>query len=163
MANQVRDVMTVGVRCVGPQMKLQELEEVLLRDRISAAPVSDDGRVVGLVSRSDIVKHLQVEQSQAEAISTFYLDPYDAEEVTPADLERVAEAVASHWQNATVADVMTRGLIRVGPDEPLGSVARLMLERRVHRVLVMDGDALVGIVASLDLIRLFAEGRVVAA
>ncbi len=39
----------------------------------------------------------------------------------------------------------------------------MMLDRQIHRVLVTEGDRLVGIVSTVDLIRLFAEGKLVAA
>lgn len=163
MAYQVRDVMKTGVRVVPPEMPLAELEEVLLRERIGGAPVVDDGKLVGIISRSDIVKHLQVAQSQAEAVSAFYLEPFDAEEIRPSDRTRVADAIASRWKDATVADAMSRDIVSVSPDEPIGVAARRMLQRRVHRLLVMDGTEVLGILSSLDLIRLFAEGRVRAA
>jgi CBS domain-containing protein len=160
MPIRVRDVMRRDLVSVASSMPLTQLEEVLLRHRIGGAPVVDGGKVVGIISRSDLLKHRQVEQSQAEAVSAYYLEPYDADAAAPAERQRVAEAVAARWPQATVGDVMTRELLRVAPDAPLAAVARTMLERRVHRVLVMEGTELVGLVSSLDLIRLFAEGRV---
>ena len=158
MGGRVRDLMKTSVRSVTPEMSLVELEGLLLRERIGGAPVVEGGAVVGIVSRSDIVKHLQVEQSQAEVASAFYLEPFDAEDADARDSERVAGAVASRRRSATVGDVMSRDLIRVGPDESVERAARLMLERRVHRLLVMEGDALVGLVSVLDMVQLVADG-----
>ena len=70
------------------------------------------------------------------------------------------EAIASRWEHLHVEDVMVRDLICVGPDETLDKVAKTMLERRIHRVLVTEGEHLLGVVSSLDLVGLFAEGRV---
>jgi CBS domain-containing protein len=60
---------------------------------------------------------------------------------------------------ASVADVMTEGLISCAPSTPLRSVARLMASHRVHSVFVFDyGDEddetteLWGIVSDLDLV-----------
>jgi CBS domain-containing protein len=55
---------------------------------------------------------------------------------------------------------MVRHLITVSPDEPLESVARALVEHRIHRVPVAEGGELRGIISSLDLVRLIAEGRV---
>ena len=62
------------------------------------------------------------------------------------------------FTRATVADVMTEGLISCAPSTPLRTVARLMAEHRVHSVFVFDyGEEddetaeLWGIVSDLDL------------
>ena len=65
----------------------------------------------------------------------------------------------SPFLQASVADVMTEGLISCAPSTPLRSVARLMASHRVHSVFVFDyGDEddetteLWGIVSDLDLV-----------
>ena len=58
-----------------------------------------------------------------------------------------------------VKDVMTHELITVSPADPLGVVARCLVEHGIHRLPVVDAGRLVGILTSLDLVRLIAEGR----
>jgi CBS domain-containing protein len=56
-----------------------------------------------------------------------------------------------------VRDLMTTEVIAVGPDSPAGEMARVMLDRRVHRLLVLDPDRRpVGLVAVDDLLRVLA-------
>ena len=43
--------------------------------------------------------------------------------------------------------------------DPLQEVARCLVGHRIHRLPVVDAGRLVGILTSLDLVRLFAEGR----
>ncbi len=60
------------------------------------------------------------------------------------------------FRNATVADVMTPGIITCAPETPLEAVAELMATHGVHAVAVggIAADHLVwGIVDSLDLVR----------
>ena len=60
------------------------------------------------------------------------------------------------FRNATVADVMTPGIISCAPETPLEEVAELMATHRVHAVAVggIAVDHLVwGIIDSLDLVR----------
>lgn len=160
MALTARDCMRSPVRSVSPRMRVPDLEQLLLRERISGAPVLEDGRLVGIVSRTDIVRELLVEQTLVEGSSSFYLEPFDTDAHPERDRALESEAVAARWKGLTVADVMVHELVRVGPDEPVGGVARTMLERRVHRLLVTEGDELLGLVSSLDLVRLLAEERV---
>jgi CBS domain-containing protein len=158
MGLTARDLMRTGVVCVRPEMPLGELEEVLLRERIHGAPVEDGGRVVGIVSRSDVVRQLELERERFEA-SSFYLEPFDADERSNGETARVWEAAGARLGRLAVKDVMTREVVAVRPDAPLQEVARVMLERRVHRLLVMEDGRLLGLVSSTDLISVLAEGR----
>ncbi|MGZ5131609.1 MAG: CBS domain-containing protein [Caldimonas sp.] len=55
------------------------------------------------------------------------------------------------WQLCTYKPVT------VGPETPLGEVARQMIERRIHHVVVIEGDKVVGVVSSLDFVRTFVD------
>ena len=60
------------------------------------------------------------------------------------------------FRNATVADVMTPGMIHCAPETPLDTVAELMATHRVHAVAVggIAANHLVwGVIDSLDLVR----------
>ena len=64
------------------------------------------------------------------------------------------------FHNATVADVMTPGIITCAPETPLEEVAELMATHRVHAVAVggIAVDHLVwGIIDSLDLVGALRE------
>ena len=45
--------------------------------------------------------------------------------------------------------------ISVSPDTPVSEVARLMIERKIHHVVVTDSEGIVGVVSSLDFVRTF--------
>ena len=59
-------------------------------------------------------------------------------------------------QGATVADIMSRGVISVTEDTDVEEVAHLLANRRIRRVPVLRGDRLVGIVSRSDLIKQIA-------
>ncbi len=59
--------------------------------------------------------------------------------------------------DASVEDVMTSDAVSVDPETPVSKVAQVLRENRIHRVLVVKKDALVGIVSSFDLIRVLEE------
>jgi CBS domain-containing protein len=54
---------------------------------------------------------------------------------------------------------MTATPIVVSPDTPIDEVARLLVARHVHRVLVADSAGLHGVISALDVLRLVADGR----
>ena len=57
---------------------------------------------------------------------------------------------------ATVADIMSRGVISVSPETDAEAVAHLLADRRVRRVPVLDSGRLVGIVSRSDLVQQIA-------
>ena len=54
----------------------------------------------------------------------------------------------------TVSEVMTEGGVTVTPETSISELAKTMRENRVHRVLVLKGATLVGIVSTFDLVGL---------
>ena len=51
------------------------------------------------------------------------------------------------------SDIMSHPVVTVAPDTPVAELARIMVEKRVSAVPVMDGEAMVGIVTEGDLLR----------
>lgn len=158
MSLLARDVMQREVVSVSPDTSLEELEEVFLRHRIGGAPVLEDGRVVGIVSRSDVVRQLQVERGRI-AGSADALEPFDADERTEEDRDRVSDALGARLQDLHVRDAMIKSVVAVAPDASLREVAERMLSGRVHRLLVVEDARLCGVITSLDLVGLVAKGR----
>jgi CBS domain-containing protein len=153
------DVMQTDVRTVGPELSLAELDRAFLEDRVSGFPVVQEGRLVGLVCRSDVVRQLGVEQSVAETISDYYRDVGGTGAEPAETLDSIARQVGARIEALRVKDVMTHELITVSPADPLQEVARCLVEHGIHRLPIVDAGRLVGILTSLDLVRLIAEGR----
>lgn len=154
---RARDVMQTQVATVAPEMTLVDLERRFLERRVTGFPVVRQGRLVGIVSRSDIVRRLGVEQSLAESLSDYYREVGAFEVGTAESLESIGRRVGERLENLRVEDVMIHAPITVSPDRPLRDVARVLLEHRIHRVPVVEGDRLAGIVTTFDLVRWVAE------
>jgi CBS domain-containing protein len=154
MIATARDLMTSDVRSVRPDMTLTDLERALLEDRVGGFPVVSDGRLVGVISRSDIVRQLALEQSVAELSSE-----YQREGEGTTGLAAVGAEVGRRMEGRRIEDVMIRKWIGVAPDASLQHVAQRMVDDRIHRILVVDGERLLGIITSTDLVRLIAEEK----
>ena len=160
MTIRVRDVMRTKLQTVGPKMPLAELEGALIRHRVSGFPVVEDGRLLGVVTRSDIVRTLVVEHTFDEQISDYYdgLSRMSEADVAEGVIEMGAR-VGARIEGMSVADVMVTNVITVAPEQSLVEVAELMVENGIHRLPVTEAGALVGMVTSLDLAGLIATGR----
>jgi CBS domain-containing protein len=139
-----RDVMKSPVVSVHPSTRLTELEDTLIARHIGGAPVIENGKLVGIVSRTDIIRYFAVQRSLAQLLG------HRAESTS---------AEAHEDAHLTVRDIMAKETVVVEPDTPIEQVARTMVARRVHRILVTERGAVVGLISSLDVTQLVAEDK----
>jgi CBS domain-containing protein len=140
---RVRDVMTYGVIGVSETATLAEAVETLLRSQVSALFVFDANHgLVGVLSEGDLLRRSEL----------------GTDERRPRWLEfllsggRLAEAyVRTHERK--VGEIMTTPVATVSEDTELGEAVDLMLHRRVKRLAVLRGDAVVGVIARSDLLK----------
>ena len=161
MSNSIRtarDVMQTSLLTISSDASLVELERFLLNNQVGGAPVVDDQQLVGVVSRSDIVRQLDLEQGLADILVDYQRDGSSpTPRSSPRADEWIASAAAERFRDLRVRDVMIRDVITASPDASVQQVARTMLDNGVHRVLITEDDFLLGIVTSTDLMRLVVE------
>jgi len=142
---RILEVMRSEVATVHPDDPVTQVVELLLDKDFTAVPVVDDqGKVVGMVSDSDLLTRggMNVTISLKKAT----------------DLDYVRELHQSLGSpNHKVSEVMTRDVVTITPDVILGRAARLMVEKHVKRLPVVDSDGkLVGILGRLDVLNTIA-------
>lgn len=71
--------------------------------------------------------------------------------VTDRDLVARVVAEGADPNPLKVSDVMTTGLVTATPDQDVDEARRLMAEHGLDRVLVVEGDRLVGIISEADI------------
>jgi CBS domain-containing protein len=134
---RVRDVMSSPVVTVAPDTHLKEVADLLVRHEVSAVPVVEDGALVGIVSEADLVPLELAPDPRA------HLAPVRE---PPPGVPRV------------VAEVMTREVVALPEGADAAEAGRLMLERRIKSIPVVQGRRVVGIVARRDLLKVLARG-----
>ena len=146
-----RDVMERRIITVGRTAPLSEVERVLSENRISGMPVTDaSGRAIGVVSYRDLLDHYaENPDARPRRERAFYR--LSTEHMLDEDFESFEVPEESE---DTVEDVMTPEVIHVDLGTPIADVARTMVERTVHRVLVLDPDSgrVIGIISSTGLL-----------
>jgi CBS domain-containing protein len=152
-----RDLMRSDPRTVTPGMRLLDLDRAFLRDRSSGYPVVEKGRLVGIVTRSDVVRKLAMESCYAGGIADFCREAGWIEADDPAASARTeGAAIGERITSAKVADVMSRPVVTVSPDTPIAEVAQVLVENGIHRVPVAEGDRLLGWITTFDLVACLA-------
>lgn len=144
---KARDIMTSPVITVEPETSVKEIAELLFERRISAVPVLEKGRLVGLVSEADLLHRQEIGTDRVARSGSWWLRLFSAER-SPEDY------VKSHARRAR--DIMTQEVATVTPDTPIAQIATLLETRRIKRVPVMDEGRLVGIVSRSNLVQALA-------
>jgi len=157
MALRARDIMQTDVVSVPPNMPLAQLADFFITERISGVPVIDHGKLVGIVSRSDLVRAFSLERSLLGLVGQMG----NAEEFAPGASANppLPEGITARLASFTVANIMAVDAITVAPDASVREVARLMVERHYHRILVSEGTTVCGVISSLDVARAVADER----
>jgi CBS domain-containing protein len=146
------DVMNTQVLAVRPDMTVHELAGFLTENQITGAPVLDaHGRLVGVVSETDIAEseseraELVRDRSDPEFDLRGWEDKADAEDIRQLHVE---------GGDLLVRDIMTPAAYTIPHDTPVPKIAQTMIAGRIHRLLVTRESRVVGIVTSLDLLKL---------
>lgn len=71
--------------------------------------------------------------------------------ISKTDLLHFCLTREGNWRDRTAQEAMNPAVIACNTVTPLPEVARLMKENKIHHVLVLKNDSLVGVISALDL------------
>lgn len=142
---KAKDVMESEVVSTGPQATISEIVKLLLSRRISAVPVIDNGKLVGIVSEGDLIRRVETDTARHRS---WWL------ELMTSDDKLATEYVKSHARYA--GEVMTRDVVTAEEDTSLDDIAKLFENHNIKRVPIVRKGEVVGIVSRADLLRLLA-------
>ncbi len=153
-----RDIMITDIFSVTPAMSLVDMDSAFLKRGISGAPVLQDGKLRGVVSRADISRKLSETMQPATAAeaprgSLMDLMTAASRNVKPA-FDRVRELC--------VSDIMVANVVSVSPDMPVNEVAQVLVGKKIHRVMVVENEKLVGLISALDMVKVLASANTAA-
>jgi CBS domain-containing protein len=134
MAKTVRDIMTKEVTTLERNDSLQLVKDIMTLGRVRHFPVIDDGKLVGVVSQRDLYK------ASLGSVMKY------GEKAQRAFLEGIA-----------VKEVMNEPPITVAPHTSVQEAARLMMEKKIGCLPILEGAELVGLVTETDMLKLVAE------
>lgn len=132
---RVRDLMTPTPITVPPEMPMLQARERMREARIRHLVVTEDARVIGIVTDRDIRLN---QPSPATSLSVWEMN----------------ELLA----RLTVRQIMSATVIVVDPDRPAAEAARIMTDHKIGALPVVDGARLAGIITESDFVRAAAAG-----
>ena len=139
----VKDVMSALPVSVSETASFREIAARLRECRVSAFPVLDaDGTVIGVVSEADLLVK--------EAM------PDEPNVVWGLLADIVHHAARAKAGGVTAAELMTSPAVTIGPDETVEHAARLMYDRKVKRLPVVNPSGRpIGIISRSDVLAVF--------
>ncbi len=135
---RVEELMTSTVFTVEPHDMIDRVFFLIHYEKVRHLPVIEKGKVVGMVSDRDMYKALGP-KSNSNAI------------------ESNKEGTELHVIPKKVQNIMRRGVVSVSPDTLASDAAATMANHKLGALPVTQGDKLVGILSSTDILRVFSK------
>jgi len=127
---RVGNLMTIDPVVIGPNALATDAERLLKTYHVSGLPVVAGGLAVGVISLTDLM------------------------------VARSSAMIAGNWPRMRVRHLMSAPAVTVHVGTTVARAAELMVSRHIHRLVVADDEhAPVGVLSSLDLLRLLVRDR----
>ncbi len=131
---RVGSMMQTQVITVTPAMSLTEVQRLMRDNNIRHVPVVSGKRLVGIITDRDI------------------------REASPSPATTLTRGEIAYRMEATpVKTCMTKDVVWIGPDMEMVLAARLLVQRQIGCLPVMDNGTLVGVVTDMDCLRAFLD------
>ncbi|WP_396151053.1 CBS domain-containing protein [Flavobacterium sp.] len=127
----VSTIMTKNVIKLNVTDDLTKAEMLFKKHHIRHIPVVNSNKIIGMLSYTDLLR-----------IS--FVDAVDEE-------DEVVDVTV--YNMFTVEQVMAKKLVTVSPETTIKEVAEILSSREFHALPVVEGDLLVGIVTTTDIIK----------
>ena len=131
---RVETMMQTQLITATPEMSLAEVQRLMRDNNIRHVPVVSGKRLVGIMTDRDV------------------------REATPSPATTLTRGeIAYRMETTPIETCMTRDVVWIGPDVEMVGVARVLLQRKLGCLPVVDNGTLVGVVTDMDCLRAFLE------
>lgn len=154
-----KQVMTPSVTTIAEDAPIREAIQLIEDKKYSGLPVVNaDGVAVGLISQNDILRALAYLAGATELPDDFQAAKRKASKQLLLAEEKGRAIALSGFLNQPVRRLMSPGLHSCATETAVEEVCKLMIERRIHRVAVLDSARkVVGLISATDLVRCLGE------
>lgn len=128
----VKDVMITQVVTVSPETSFSEAMEIIRQKGIRRLPVVKDQRVVGIITEKDL---LSASPSQATTLDVWEL--------------------TTLLSKLKVKQIMRKDVVHVHPNTPIEDAAKIMSDKKIGSLVVLEEERLVGIITESDIFKVF--------
>ncbi|MGL4308215.1 CBS domain-containing protein [Cetobacterium sp. SF1] len=141
----IKDVMNEKVVVVEKDATFDKIVKLMKEEGIGKLPVVDNGKVVGVVTREDIL--VKQEKAPLPPVIAFW------EVMFSLPNSKEFQQKLKKFVSFKAEDIMSEEFIVAKPDDNLEDLVTKMLEEDHHYILVINDEKLLGIVTKSDLIK----------
>jgi CBS domain-containing protein len=152
--NSAKDLMTTDVKTVEADWPIDRVAQFLIDHDISGAPVVDDGRLVGVISLTDLARHSSSAGGSVSERPTAYYRHELEGQYSEEDLDNLH---LTEGDETTAEQVMTPQVYDVNEHTSVQQVAQVMHRGGIHRVFVTNNGEIRGIITALDMLKIVAS------
>jgi CBS domain-containing protein len=145
----VKDIMSKNVITISPEASISEAVEKMANNNISGLIVVEEGKVIGVISESDILKILSSEVPQLKTSTNVALSILILLESGMKMMKEMKKI-----GKLKVKDIMSKKVFSVRPEDTIIEAARIMSKKDVRRLPVIDeNNKLVGVISRTDILK----------
>lgn len=133
----ITTIMTKDVLTLEATAGLDKVEKIFQNNNIHHLPITEGDKMVGMISKTDFL--------------LFKRGFFDFQVEAKYDLFRLKTHKAS--------DIMTRGIAKLEPTDKINVALEVFKKNILHALPVVDGDQLIGIVTTHDIIKHLADDK----
>jgi CBS domain-containing membrane protein len=131
----IKEIMHTGFLTISPNEYLSKAEKMIFTSKLKHLPVIKNGKLVGLITRTDIKR-------------MSFANTFD---------EAEADIDTTIFQMLKVGQVMTDKPFTMPSHSTIREVAEVLSQKEFRTIPIVDGDNLVGLVSTKDIIKYFVE------
>ncbi|MFC1692180.1 CBS domain-containing protein [Candidatus Latescibacterota bacterium] len=145
MSKIAGDIMTKNIITVKDDTSINNLIGIFIENKISCAPVvNKKEQLVGIVTKTDVLS---------------YLLDIDLDVSLKVHLKDVVESITEHGDfeissetDLKAGNIMTPNPITADENTSIESLAKIMIDHNIHRLIIEKDSAIVGIISTLDIL-----------
>lgn len=131
----VKEIMNTGFQTISPNEYLSKAEKMFFANKLKHLPVVRAGKLVGIITHTDIKR-------------MSFANTFD---------EAEAEIDSSIFSMLKVGQVMTSKPFTLPSSTSIREVAEVLAKKEFRTIPIVDGEELVGMISTKDLIKYFLE------
>lgn len=145
MNKKINEIMKKDVYTVTDEATIKDVLQVLVESKTSGLPiVNDKQQVVGFISDGDIMKFIAKQNPRIIDMTSFITVWYDTESF---------EKKLHDLMDLNVMELATTKLVSVEIDYDLDEVAKVLGEKKIKKVPVLEDGKLAGVISRSDILR----------